>query len=120
MFKYDKKLYEKSALSHRLPKRHIKFLSESKELIQQANKSKKIGRRSTRSVRKPTLKLIIDIYGNSNLARALGITPPRISNWLYTDVRVPPRYAKIMEKLVFGLVKWKEIKDDIKELTKND
>lgn len=69
-------------------------------------KGPKAGYRSRRSVRKPYLVSCIEyVGGHAELAKLLDISSERITNWIYTDVRVPIKFAEEIEKKTKGKFK---------------
>jgi hypothetical protein len=104
MFTYNLKAYNKTRARTVCGNQKAR-----KETPEEKAQRVKLGRKPRRKVLKPNLKLVVDICGNSNLARLLGISSHRITNWLYTRTYVPRKYTGIMADLTIGLIQARDI-----------
>ena len=79
------------------------------------NKSgSKGGPKPTRKITKEALKRAIDIVGGvTNLSLDIGVSPSSVSDWLYTDLKVPCHHVPAIVRATKGKVKPEELRPDV-------
>lgn len=79
------------------------------------SKSKsKGGPKPKRKITKTALKKAIDIVGGvTNLALDVGVSPANVSDWLYTDLKVPCHHVPKIVEATNWKVKPEELRPDV-------
>ncbi len=60
-----------------------------------------------------TLKEYCELHGQKGLARAIGVPPPLVSQWVNGVRRVPAERCPAIERATGGLVRCEELRPDV-------
>ena len=77
-------------------------------------KEKRSGRPPSRPITKPALmKAVKFVGGTTKLCLAIGVSDGKVSNWLYTDEKVPAHHVPKIVVATQGKIRPEELRPDI-------